>query len=236
LLKYKVNYNWGLIWLESGHASFSVKLSNYKNKPVYHFSGVGATYTKYDWFFKVRDTFESYVDTSSFAPQKFFADIHEGGKSEKHTYLLSPAARKAYTIITRGKKAARVDTISMGLCTIDVLTAIYYARSIDYSKCRINDTVGISVLLDGKVFPLYVRYLGRDKITSEYLGTFNCVKFSPLLVEGSIFKKGERMRVWVTDDKNKLPIYIETDIIVGSVKVWLNAFSGLRYELSSKVN
>jgi hypothetical protein len=235
VLNFNVSYNWGLIWLESATATFKVESAVQGGKKAYRFTGTGSTYPKHDWFFKVRDTFEATVDSASFRPLKFTALINEGGKHDRHTYLFDSPKQKAYTIITRGTKKTEIDTLDFKPCSIDVLTAIYYARNIDYSTCRINDTIGISVLLDGKVFPLYVRYLGKENYTSELYGTYRCIKFRPLLVEGSIFKKGEHMTVWVTDDRNKIPLYIETDIIVGSIKVSLRRMSGIKYPLEAKI-
>lgn len=234
-LNFKVVYNWGPIWLESAWASFKVSSGTYSGKKCYVFKGSGSTYPRYDWFFKVHDDFETYVDSSSFRPLKFRADIHEGSKKDKHLYLFNNSQNKVYTLINYGDKAVKVDTLAVGPCSIDVLTAIYYARNIDYSHCKINDTIGVSIVLDGKLFALYVRYLGKEVYTSELMGTYRCIKFRPLLVEGTIFKKGEHMNVWVTDDKNKLPIYVETSIIVGSVKVSLTSFKGLRYPQDAKL-
>ena len=104
-----------------------------------------------------------------------------------------------------------------------------------YSHCKKNDTVSISLLVDGKIYPTYVRYLGKETFVSKELGTYRCIKFSPLLIEGTIFKKGEGMIVWVSDDKNKLPIYIETPITVGSIKVKLMSYKGLRNEDEAKI-
>lgn len=235
-LNYKVVYNWGMIWLESAQASFKVKSAAYNGKGCFLFSGTGNTYPKYDWFFKVRDVFETYADSNTLRPLKFQADIQEGGKKDRHVYLFNNVTRKAYTLINYGSKPVKVDTLKIGSCTIDVLTAIYYARSIDYSKCKKNDTVSISLLLDGKIYPIYVRYLGKEEFVSKELGKYKCIKFSPLLIEGTIFKKGEGMTVWATDDKNKLPVYIETPITVGSVKVKLMNFKGLRNPQEAKIN
>lgn len=234
-LHYKVIYNWGMIWLESAHASFKVGSAKLNGKNCYLFTGSGSTYQKYDWFYKVRDVFEAHVDSESFRPLKFRADIEEGSKKDKHTYIFNIPQKRAYTIINHGNKPVKVDTLKINACTIDVLTAIYYARNIDYSKCKVNDTVSISLLLDGKVYAIYVRYLGKELFTSKELGRYNCIKFSPLLVEGSIFKKGEGMTVWVSNDKNKIPIYIETPITVGTVKVKLMSYKNLRNAEDAKL-
>lgn len=234
-LNYKVIYNWGMIWAESGKATFRVGSAQIKGRTLYVFNGSGSTYPNYDWFYKVKDVFESYVDSATMRPLTTSATISEGSKKEKHYYAFNFNAKKAYTKITRGNKPEKLDTINTAACTIDVTTAIYYARNIDYSNCKKNDTIGISLLLDGKVYPIYIRYLGKGQYDAGALGKYNCIKFSPLLVEGSIFKGGEGMTVWVTDDKNKIPLYIETPIVVGSIKVKLTSYKGLRNPEESKM-
>jgi hypothetical protein len=235
-LHYQVTYNWGMIWLESAQASFKVSSEQYNGKKCYVFNGSGSTLPKYDWFFKVRDEFETRVDSASFRPILFKANIHEGSKRDKHTYVFNHAQKKAYTLINYGTKPLKRDTVKINSCSIDVLTAIYYARNIDYSDCKVNDTISISLFLDGNLYAIYVRYLGKEVFTSKELGKYNCIKFSPLLVEGSIFKKGEGMTVWVSNDKNKIPIYIETPITVGMVKVKLIRYKGLRNEETAKIS
>jgi hypothetical protein len=234
-LEYKVIYNWGMVWLESGFASFTVNESFLNGKRCYFFHGKGSSYPKYDWFYKVRDNFEVHLDSATLRPLKFQADILEGKKHDRHTYLFNNRTNKVFTIINRGIKPVEIDTLNANSCSVDVLTAIYYARSIDYSSCKINDTIGISIILDGKLYGIYVRYLGKTVYHSKELGHYNCIKFSPLLVEGTIFKEGEGMTVTVTNDENKIPLYIETPILVGTVKVFLTSFKGLRYPLNSKI-
>ena len=56
-----------------------------------------------------------------------------------------------------------------------------------------------------------------------------------MLVEGTIFKAGDDMTVWVTDDKNKLPLYVETPILVGTIKAKLKSYEGLKNPMSAKI-
>jgi hypothetical protein len=85
--------------------------------------------------------------------------------------------------------------------------------------------------LDGEVFPSYVRYLGKETIKSDLLGQVRCIKFRPKLIEGTLFKGGEEMVVWVTDDDNRMPVYVQTPILVGTIKVSLIKYTGLRNKL-----
>jgi hypothetical protein len=178
--------------------------------------------------------FETYMDSASFRPVLFKATISEGSKQEWHNYFFNNANHTAYTFVKREKSALKTDSVRLNHCSIDVLTAIYYARNIDFSACKINDTVSISLIIENKVYPIYVRYLGKGFYSSKEIGNFNCLKFSPLLIEGTIFKGGEGMTVWVTDDKNKIPVYVEAPIVVGAIKVKLIRYKGLRHPLEAK--
>jgi hypothetical protein len=220
-------YNWGVIWVDAGEATFSVKLSEYKGKPAWYHTGVGTTFEKYDWIYKVRDKFESYSDTATLRPYRFTRDSKEGGSFIYEDAVFNFHNNKAYTYVKK-KKEGKVDSCAITNCSIDVMTAIYYARNMDFSKCKPNDTIPLQLYLENKNYPVYIRYLGKEVFNLEGVGKFNCIKFRPLLIEGTIFSGGEKMDVWVTDDKNKIPLYVETPILVGKIKVKLKKVSGVR--------
>ncbi len=232
VFNYKINYNWGALWVAAGEATFSVELSRINNFPVYHFVGIGTTYPKYDFLYKVRDKYESYADTLHLKPLRFIREVSEGGAFTYDDYVFSLSKNKVYTSSRKNKKPGKFDSISINSCTNDVMTAIFYARCIDFSSYEINDTIPITFVLDGEVFPSYIRYLGKEIIKNELLGTLRCIKFRPKLIEGTLFKGGEGMTVWVTDDENKMPVYVETPILIGTIKVNLVKYENLRNKLT----
>lgn len=229
---YKIYYNWGVLWMEAGEASFSVFLNNLNGRSVYHFVGLGATYSKYDWFYKVRDKYESYADTATLKPIRFIREAKEAGTYTYDDYVFNHQKKKVYTSEKRNKKPSKLDSLNITSCTNDVMTAIFYARCLDFSKYKAKDTIPLTFILDGEVLKSYIRYLGKETIKSDLLGTIRCIKFSPKLIEGSIFKGGEGMIVWVTDDENKMPIYVETPIIIGTIKVHLSKYTGLKNSIN----
>ena len=68
------------------------------------------------------------------------------------------------------------------------------------------------------------------------MGEFRCIVFSPLLIEGTIFNSGNGMTVYVTDDQNRIPLLIETPILVGSIRARVNKMKGLIFPLNSKIS
>jgi hypothetical protein len=232
---YKIYYSWGAIWMAAGEASFSASKTELSGKTVYHFTGLGSTYPKYDWFYKVNDKYESYADTFSLKPLRFKREAHEGGSYTFDDYVFNYRKSKVYSTSKRDKKQSKFDSIAITSCTNDVLTAIYYTRCLNFASYKIKDTIPVTFVLDGEVFPSYVRYLGTETIHSDILGDVRCIKFRPKLIAGTLFKGGEGMTVWVTDDKNRMPVYVETPILVGTIKVYLSKYSGLRNKINCLV-
>ncbi|MBL4623824.1 MAG: DUF3108 domain-containing protein, partial [Flavobacteriales bacterium] len=100
----------------------------------------------------------------------------------------------------------------------------------------INQKVPLVLILGGERTEIYVRYLGKEQVEIEGVGTFSTVKFSALLIEGTMFSGGEDMYIWLTDDKNRFPVRVKADILIGSVNAILKQYSGLKYPLVSKIN
>jgi hypothetical protein len=226
VLVYKVFYTLAGVYVAAGEASFSVHLTRMNNKPVYHIVGDGKTYSFYDNFFKVRDKYESYIDTATLQPYKFIRNVYEGGYKKYENVTFNQATNTA--VSTDG-------VTKVPNCVQDVLSSLYYARNIDFSKYKPNDKIPFTMFLDNEVYNLYVRYLGKETIKTKY-GKFRAIKFSPLLIKGTIFEGGEKMTVWVTDDGNHIPVRVESPISVGSVKVDMMSYRNPRYPLSALIS
>ncbi|WP_233589143.1 DUF3108 domain-containing protein [Gynurincola endophyticus] len=210
----------------AGEATFTTTLTQFQNKPVYHIVGEGKTYSFYDNFFKVRDKYETFIDTATLQPYRFIRNVNEGGYKKYENVTFNKTANTAVT----NKGVYKVPG-----CVQDVLSAVFYARNIDFNKYKAGDQIRFSMFLDDEVYEMYIRYLGKEKVKTKY-GKFNAIKFKPLLISGTIFEGGEKMTVWVSDDGNRVPLRIESPITVGSVKVDMISYRNLRYPLSSLIS
>ncbi|HRK29060.1 MAG TPA: DUF3108 domain-containing protein [Chitinophagales bacterium] len=233
---YTVYYNWTAVWMNAGKATFELKTANLNGKTVYHVVTEGRTHRTFDWFFKVRDRYETYIDPATLKPLKFVRDVNEGGFTINHLYSFDHTKKEALIHYhkRKGKTQIQNKTVPITACTQDLLSAVYAARCIDYSNMKKGDVFEVELFLDGEIYPIHARYLGKDVLKTDF-GKFRCVKFAPLLLQGDVFKGGEHMTVWVTDDANRLPLYIESPLSVGSVKVYLTDFSGLRNPMDAQV-
>ena len=220
---YTVYYNAAGIYINAGNATFTNTLETLNGKPVYHIVGEGNTNSSYDWIYKVRDKYETYIDTATMQPLRFVRNVNEGGYKKYQNVTFNKTANTAVT--TDG-------VFKVPACVQDVVSAMYYARNVDFSKLQPEDKIPFSMFLDNEVFNLYIRYLGKEEIKTRY-GKFRALKIKPLLIKGTIFEGGEDMTVWVSDDLNHIPVRVESPIVVGKVKIDMMSYSNLRHPLSS---
>ena len=225
-ISFNVFYSVLGLYVNAGSANFTVTAEKLNNKQVYHVVGSGSSNPSYDWIFKVRDRYETYIDTASLQPLKFIRDINEGGFKKYENVTFNHQTNTAVT--TNG-------VFKTPNCVQDVLSSIYYARNIDFNKYESGDKIPFAMFLDNEVYNLYIKYLGRETVKTKY-GKFKAIKFKPLLVKGTLFEGGEKMTVWVSDDANHIPLRIESPIVVGSVKVDMMQYRNLRYPLSSMIS
>lgn len=225
-ITFKVFYNVIGLYVDAGTASFTATHVRYNNRPAYHIVGLGSSNPTYDWIFKVRDRYESYLDTQTLKPMRFIRTVDEGGYKKYENVQFNHETLTA----TSGSKSYNVPA-----CVQDVLSAVYYARNIDFNQYKPGDKIPFTMFLDDEVYNLYIRYIGKETVRTRY-GKFKSIKFKPMLIKGTIFEGGEKMTVWVTDDANHLPLRIESPITVGSVKVDMMGYRNLRYPLSSMLS
>lgn len=225
-ITFNVFYSVAGIYVNAGTANFITNLESLNNKPVYHVIGEGKTNSGYDWAFKVRDRYETFFDTTNLQPLKFIRNVDEGGYKKVENVSFNQQTNTAIT--TAG-------VFKVPNCVQDVLSSIYYARNIDFSKYKVDDKIPFNMFLDNEVYSLYLRYLGKEIIKTRY-GKFHAIKFKPLLVKGTLFSGGEKMNVWISDDANHIPLRIESPIVVGTIKVDMMQYKNLRYPLSSLIS
>jgi hypothetical protein len=225
-ITYKVYYTLAGVYVSGGDAVFTSSIEQLNGKAVYHVTGDGKSNTFFDNFFKVRDKYESFIDTSTLQPYKFIRNVNEGGYKKYENITFNKTTNTALT---------NQGVFKVPECIQDVISSMYYARNVDFSHLKPGDKIPFSMFLDNEVFHLYIRYLGREVIKTKY-GKFHAIKFKPLLLKGTIFEGGEKMTVWISDDANHIPIHVESPISVGSIKVDMMDFHNRRHPLSSLVD
>lgn len=225
-LTFKVFYSVIGIYVDAGTGHVRVEKERYNNKGVYHIVAEGFSNPTYDWIFKVRDKYESYIDTASLRPYKFVRNVEEGNYRKFENLSFNHEVRTA----TSDK-----GVIPVPPCIHDVISAVYNARNINFDKYRPEERIPFSMIIDDEVYNLSIRYMGREVIRTRY-GKFRAIRLKLMLIKGNIFEGGEKMDVWVSDDPNHIPLRVESPISVGSVKADMMGYHNLKYPLSSRIS
>lgn len=228
---YKAYYNWEFVWIPAGEAVFHIR----ETKNNFEVTVTGKTYAAYDPFFRVRDYFHSVIDKNTMHPRYFVRIVEEGSYRKFDSIVFNQNSRNAISYNGKNKATAQRKEIALPECTHDLLSVLYFMRNINIAQHRPGDLIPTRILFDETIYPIKVRYEGKyDRFEIKDLGTFNTIKVIPDLVTGNVFKDGNRMQVWVTNDGNKLPLLIESPLSVGSAKAVLKSWSGTRYPFQAK--
>ena len=195
----------------------------YNNRNALNMVGQGRTTGAVDMVFSVRDHYETYFDSKTLEPLQFIRRVDEGGYLISQDYSFNPDSN---IVITQDNK--RFD-VPEGVQ--DMISAFYYARTLNFDTANFGDVYEIPAFVDNEIFYLKLRFAGRETIKLRK-GKFRCLKFNPVVQEGRIFKTDEDLIVWVSDDRNKIPILAESKILVGSIKMELSGYEGLAHAIS----
>lgn len=221
----KLNYRLHYGVMNAGKVVLEVKpdLIPVKGRNVYHIVGTGFTTGATDWVFKVRDRYETYLDKDALLPWYFVRRVDEGGFKFSQDYSFNHYTNKVD--IGNNVKMDFPDGVQ------DMVSAFYSARNLDLSKAKVGDTYSITCFMDKEIWPLSIRFLGREVVDTD-LGELRCLKFRPIVQQGRVFKNDEDLTVWISDDKNHLPVRVQADILVGSVKLDITGVENLVNPLS----
>ncbi len=218
------NVNFGII--TAGYAEMSIpQFDTVLGNTVYKVQFTVRSTPTFDFFFEVRDRYETYLDSSGIFPWRFEQHIKEGTFKKDYTAVFDQKNHKAKSDEAEFEIPEYVH---------DIMSAFYYARTVDYSKFKIGQRVHLQNFFKGKTNSLDIKYLGKQKIDVD-AGTFNCIIVEPLVKEGGLFKSEGRILIWLSDDERKIPVKVNTKVIIGSIDAELKEYSGLNGELKAKV-
>jgi len=218
-LQYVLHY--GII--NAGIAELKVNKSNRKfndDRGSINMVGKGWTTGATDWFFSVKDHYETFMDIEKMESLRFIRRVDEGGYLINQDYYFEQDSNK---VRTQDNKSFDVPNGVQ-----DMLSTFYYARTLNFSNAKINDVFVIPAFVDDKVEYLRIKYMGKETIKIRS-GKYRCLKFNPLVLQGRVFEADDDLTVYISDDDNKIPILIQSKIIVGSIKAELSGYRGLSH-------
>ena len=221
-LVFDVNY--GLI--KAGEAVMSIPTyDSVSDRQCYRVEFSVNSLASFSWIYKVADHYLTFVDVETMAPWRFEQHIREG--SYRRDFVADFDQINGLAKTTEG-------VYQVPEYVHDIMSAFYYARTLDFSKILPGDGVTLHNFYKDKSYELRVKVLGRQELEVA-AGTFNTIVVEPLVKEGGLFKSEGRIVVWLTDDDRKIPARVNTKVIIGSIDTELREYSGLIGPLRSRI-
>jgi hypothetical protein len=220
--KFKMSYS---KWLKAGNTTLVVQDAKINGKDVYHVVGKGWTTGMIKWFFKVEDRYESYFDKKTTIPYKFIRKIDEGGYTKDIEINFDQVNHKAYN---HDKKHNVKSVFDISSNVQDMISAFYYLRNhINVNNLKVGDEFKVDMFFDEEIYGFKLKYLGQEIIQTDF-GRINALKFRPSVMAG--------LTLWVSNDKNKIPLRVKADLRIGSLRADLEAFRGIKHQFKILVD
>ncbi len=220
--EYRVNY----LFFKASYASLELKNDTINGVPVIHAKGYGKTTGLARLFFKVEDHYESYFNPKTGMPLRFVRDIYEGGYTKNVVINFDHEQNIA---VVDNKKTGEQKTFKTQPNVQDMISTFYYLRNFFPKEAmKVNESVGINMFFDNENYEFKLKLLGKEIIKTKF-GKIECLKFRPLVQSGRVFSEQESLTVWISNDKNQIPIRIQANIAVGAIKMDLDNFKNLKH-------
>ena len=220
-LTFDINYG----FITAGVATMSIpRIKRISGRNAYYVMFEVNSVPSFNWLYKVRDRYETYIDVEGIFPWRFEQHIREGGYVRDFAAFFDQ--RKGIAKTSNGE-------YEIPQYANDILSAFYYTRTLDFSGMKEGDKFHLQNFFKDKVYDLDVVFRGRETVEVP-AGKFDCVIIEPLVKEGGLFKHDGDIIIWLTDDNLKVPVKVRTKIIIGYVEAMLTSYQGLAGELTAK--
>ena len=235
-LNYKMSYRAKLFPnTEVANVVMQTTETTLDGQPVYKVFGLGQTAKGFNWIFPVRDAYTIWIDPVTLRTKRFDADIQEGDYTRKSTFIFDWKNKKVHTRWQTKQRPVEFREMKITENSMDAISLYFNMRTVDDAEIKEGFARDLEMVLEDSVQYLKFRYEGREVKKIKNLGRFNTLKFRCKIAssDGYAFKDGTEFEVWISDDRNKIPLYKKSPIKVGSVQAYLTSYEGLRYPLDS---
>ena len=227
-LKFIASYYMSSLWTDLAEINMEVSEVKTSSQELYRLKCTASTYQAWDSYFKIRALYESYVDKVSVKPYLFKRSIDEGGYKKNIKYVYKWNSGIVNVTTQRKTNPEQKSQINIADQTYDLVSILYMIRNLDFTAKKPGDIIKIKVLIDAKEEIVSVKYSGKETINVSNYGKKVCYKLSVALKDDKILKGKDTNNIWLTADKNMVPVLIKAEIPVGSIQVRLDEMKGLR--------
>ena len=194
--------------LEAGRTTVTIKeIVKVNGRDTYHIEAFSRTTYVLDLLFRIRDYHDSYVDCENFYTHRFVKRAAEGTITYDETNDFDYEKNKAYYV---NKKKNHTKTTDLPGKMQDIVSVSYWFRT---QNVKVGDTVKTYLHSDEKNYDVSIKVLKKENFNIPGKGNVPMMVIEPKAKRGiKEYKKG-RAKIWVTDDEERLPLFVEAHVI-----------------------
>lgn len=235
ILSYGVKYSAAFLNISVADIIFTTTKEIYMGEDCFRINAVGRTKPFFNIFFKMEDIYDSWVVAETLRPLRANSSIREGAYRFGSYIIYDWIDYVAHTRgenLKSGSFAQR--KLEINNCSADALSMFYILRSADLSEMKVDDEMSLNLVFEDGLYDVRLKYLGKDTLKISGMGDkVRSLKFTCELAssDGEGYDGGNEFLIWLSDDKNRIPIYLESPIRVGKVFATIESWEGLKYPL-----
>lgn len=223
-LEFKVGYGW--FTLGKATANIGSHPIEYSQEECYKVEIVGRTDGFVGLFAHVRDTWGALVNQDELKPLYSYQDIEEGKYTRNEKTFYDHEEGKIRIVKNNEEKDPKEFEPKRNVH--DLLSAYLQVRTIDLSNFKKGDTTHVYTYYDNAFYDLVLKHDGKERIKTPF-GKIIAHRVFILIPQNDVFPEEGGVIVWVSADKNQIPLKVEAKMYFGKAFCDLSGFKNLRY-------
>lgn len=229
-LRYVAEYKIGMFNVDVALIDFTVTEEERYGKQSYKVNALAQILPKYRYFFDMRDDYYVWLERDNLRPLYFENFIKEGSYTLESHYIYDWDKMVVNTYENRPVwDAPKRREIGLLPNSLDALSLFYNLRCIPIEDMKVGKADTLEIVFANRIRRVEYRLIGREHKKIKGLGKLATIHFRCQLAnnDGISFEDGSEFDLWLSDDHNRIPLYVETPIKVGSVRARLVDYKGL---------
>lgn len=238
-LEYRVSYKAKLFPnTEVGSVDVVTEEATVDGRKFYKVVGTGRTLPTYRWFYNMLDVYTVHIDPERLRPVTFECNLHESDYTFQSHYIYDWDSMRVDTRWHSRQRPEQTKRMELTPESMDAISLFFTLRTARAEDFKTGKPAQLQMVLQDTIRRIHYRYLGTETKKIRNVGRFRALRFECELgsTEQFSFTDGTIFTIWISDDDNKIPLYIESPVRVGSIQAYISGYKGLKYPLTSKIH
>lgn len=233
-MTYDLYFKYGLINTKAGVSTLKTTSEKYVGKDALKMTLTAKSTGAVKKIFNLNDTLSCYM-TKDLVPLAYMKNAEEGkdNTQERVTYTYD---KNGVSINAKRHKNGDFkfdETITSSTCMYDMMSVVYYARTLNYSSMKKGDTSKVDFISGRKKVNMVIEYDGIESVDGNDNRKYRCIKLILSIMDDAFSDKKEAMKVYITNDNNRMPVRLDSKLNIGSTRAVLKTYKGNKYTVQT---